>query len=304
MWAARNERPGRAAVRGRRCRLVPVLEMPAPPAIHPTAVVSPEARLATGVSIGPYAVVDADVTLGPGTHVAAHAVVLAGTTLGARVEIHSGAVVGDVPQMRQRCAAPGRLTIGDDACIREHATVHRASRPEATTRIGAGAYLMAGSHVAHDCVIGDGVVLANGALLAGHVRVDDEAFVSGNVVVHQHVRLGMRCLIRGGSAVGKDVLPFTIVAGTSRIRGLNTIGLRRGGVPPGERLALHRAYRLLFRSGVSLQAAIAELRRWPPSPVLEELLTFLETSTRGLCRPRGRTAGHVPTAYARVDLAG
>jgi UDP-N-acetylglucosamine acyltransferase len=278
--------------------------MPAPPAIHPTAVVSPEARLEAGVSIGPYAVVEADVILGPETRIAAHAVIMAGTTLGARVAVHSGAVVGDVPQVRQRGDTPGRLSVGDDACIREHVTVHRASRPESTTHIGAGAYLMAGSHVAHDCVIGAGVVLANGALLAGHVRVDDDAFVSGNVVVHQHVRLGMRCLIRGGSAVGKDVLPFTIVAGTSRVRGLNTIGLRRGGVPPGERVALQRAYRLLFRSGLPLHTAIAELRRWPPSPVLEQMLAFAEATTRGLCRPRARVAARGRSPYARVDLAG
>ena len=195
--------------------------------IHPTAVVSSAAEIDPSAVIGPYVVIDGRVRIGSGTHVMAHAVLLGTTEIGERNVIHPGAVLGGEPQDLAFAGSETFLRIGNDNVFREHVQVHRGTTLGSATTVGNGNYVMQNAHVAHNCRVGDGTIIAGGALLAGHVEVDDRAFVSGNCVVHQHVRIGRLALLRGLSRTSRDVPPFCIMDGTHTIRGVNAIGLRR-----------------------------------------------------------------------------
>ncbi len=252
--------------------------------VHPTAVVSPDARLAAGVEVGPYAVVESDTTVGEGTEIRAHAVVKRHTRLGAHNVVHEGAILGGEPQDVGFEDAATSLVIGDANRIREGVTIHRAAKPDEATRVGSECYLMAGAHVGHDCRLGDGVLLANNVALAGHVTIEDRAFLSGGVVVHQFCRIGRLAMLGGNSKVVQDCLPFVITDGVpARARGLNVVGLRRAGIAADDRRALREAYRLLLRSALPLEEAlgrIAALR----NPLVDELATFARASKRGFTR--------------------
>jgi UDP-N-acetylglucosamine acyltransferase len=257
--------------------------------IHPTARVDPMASLGEGVEIGPYAIVEAGARIGDRTIVLAHAVICGPVDLGPDSEIHMGAVLGHTPQIRGFAGDGGSLRVGARAIVREHATVHRASLAGDATVIGSDAFLLANSHVAHDCRIGDGVTIANGALLAGFVTLGDRAFISGNVVVHQHVRIGELAIVGGNARVAKDVPPFMMAVGDTRVRGLNIVGMRRAGLSPEARQCVRRAYGLLYRSGLNVRDAVARMREMPSSPEIDALIRFVETSARGLCGgPRRR----------------
>ncbi len=251
--------------------------------IHPTAVVHPKARLDPSVRVGPFTVIDEGVEIGPDCVVGPHVHLTGLTTIGARNRFHAGCVVGDAPQDLKYGGAPTRLRIGDDNVFREHVTVHRSNTIEEETVIGSGCFLMANCHVAHNCHLADGVILANGALLGGHVIVGARAFISGNCVVHQFVRVGELALMQGGSAISIDLPPFTIALRVNEICGLNIVGLRRAGLGPTERLELKRLYHALFRSGQNLRQAVAEARKSFSSPAAITLLDFIAGSKRGVC---------------------
>ena len=255
--------------------------------IHPTAFVDPQAKLDSSVKIGPYAVIDAGVELGAGCIVGPHVYLTGLTTVGARNRFHAGCVIGDAPQDLKYHDAPTRLRIGDDNIFREHATVHRSNTTAEDTVIGAHNFLMAHCHVAHNCRIGNQVAVANGALLAGHVTVDDRAFISGNCLVHQFVRVGALAIMQGGSAISKDLPPFTVAQGVNAICGLNTVGLRRAGITPDARLELKRLYHALFRGGKNLRLAVAAARGNFTSPAAKVLLDFVAASKRGVCADLG-----------------
>jgi UDP-N-acetylglucosamine acyltransferase len=255
--------------------------------IHPTAVVSPDADLGAGVVIGPHAVVEAGVTIGEGCRVMAGACVCTGTTLGRANVVHMHAVIGNVPQDAHFEGGETFLVIGDRNVIREMATVHRGTQEGSTTRIGSDTLLMACSHVAHNCTLGDGAILANGVLLAGHVEVGAGAFVSGNALVHQFARVGRLAMVAGGARVSRDVPPFCLMEGQGRLRNLNRIGLRRAGITADAVRALGRAYRKLFLSSKSPdEAARALLSDDDISPEAREMASFILASERGVCRPR------------------
>jgi UDP-N-acetylglucosamine acyltransferase len=259
--------------------------------IHPTAVVSPRAELAPDVTVGPYAVVEGDVTVGPGCEIGAHAVVKRFTTLGARNRVYEHATLGGEPQDVKFRGERSALLIGDDNLIREYATLHRASGEGEATRVGSRNFLMVGTHVAHNCVVGDDNVLANGAALAGHVVVEDHAFLASNVGAHQFVRFGRYAMVGGKAKVVQDVLPFFTTDGNpARVRGLNTIGLRRGGFPPEARAALKRAYQVLFRARLPLASALAALEEVDDGSVAH-LVAFIRASRRGFTREE-RDAPH------------
>ncbi|MHC4253569.1 MAG: acyl-ACP--UDP-N-acetylglucosamine O-acyltransferase, partial [Planctomycetota bacterium] len=217
--------------------------------IHPTAVVSPEAELGAGVVIGPHAVVESGVTVGEGTRIMAGAYVCTGTTLGRENEVHMHAVLGHVPQDTHFEGGETFLETGDRNVFREMVTVHRGTQTRSTTRIGSDCFLMACSHVAHNCVVGDGAILVNGALLAGHVEIGARAFVSGNALVHQFTRVGRLAMVAGGARAARDVPPFCLMEGEGRLRNLNRVGLRRAGLGKDVIAALGRAYRDMFLSG-------------------------------------------------------
>lgn len=249
--------------------------------IHPTAVVSGRAELGAGVRVGPYAVIEEDVRLGEGCEIAAHAVVKRLTTLGARNRVFEHACLGGEPQDVKFRGEPSRLVIGDDNLIREYVTIHRASGEGQLTRVGSRNFLMVGVHVAHNCEVGDENVFANGAALAGHVTVEDHAFLASNVGAHQFVRFGRYAMVGGKSKIVQDVLPFFTTDGNpARARGLNAIGLRRGGFSAGERAALKRAYQLLFRARLPRERALAALEELG-DPHAAHLAAFIRASRRG-----------------------
>ena len=251
--------------------------------IHPTAIVHPKAKLDPTVQVGPYCVIDEGVEIGAQCVVGPHVYLTGLTTIGPRNRFHAGCVIGDAPQDLKYVGEPTRLRIGGDNVFREHFTGHRSNKAGAETVIGSHNFLMAHSHVAHNCHVGDHVILANGALLAGHVMVHDRAFISGNCLVHQFVRVGTLALMQGGSAISQDLPPFTIARGNNGICGLNVVGLRRAGFAAEQRLELKRLYHALFRSGQNLREAAATARKTFSSPTATVLLDFLAASRRGVC---------------------
>lgn len=250
--------------------------------IHPSACIHPSARLDPSCEIGPFAVIDADVVLGPGCVVGPHAHLTGRTVVGSNNRFHSGCVIGDAPQDLKYKGEPTGLRIGDDNVFREHVTVHRSNTPNEDTVIGSRNFLMANSHVGHNSHLGSFVILANGALLGGHVTVEDRAFISGNCLVHQFVRIGTLALMQGGAAVSKDVPPFTISHSDNRLCGLNVIGLRRAGVSAEDRLALKRVYHAVFRQKGNVRQ-VAEKARAGAPPLVLALLDFVLESKRGVC---------------------
>ncbi len=260
--------------------------------IHPTAVIHPGARLGEGCSVGPYAVIEEHVTLGAGCVVGPHVHLTGHTTVGARNRFHAGAVIGDAPQDVKYAGQPTRLRIGDDNLFREHVTIHRSNRLDEDTVIGHGNLFMAGSHVGHNCQIGDRNVIANGALLAGHVTVSGQAFVSGNCLVHQFCRIGRLAMMQGGSKITKDLPPFTLARDLNRLCGLNIVGLRRAGLTAAQRLQLKQAYRLVFRSNESFQARLTAAKaEFAEAEIVQDFLGFIAASKRGVCADVGRLHG-------------
>ncbi len=240
--------------------------------IHETAVIDPGARLGEAVRVGPYAVIGSDVEIGAGTTIGPHVVIHPHTRLGRKNSVHAHAVLGDVPQDVAFSGAETRLEIGDRNLIRENVTVHRASQPDRLTRLGSDCFLMAGSHVAHDCRVGDRVILTNNVLLAGVVSVGDGANLGGAAVIHQFCRIGTLAMVGGFGGVGQDVLPYSMVHGIPACHfRLNTIGLRRAGVK-GERYgALETAFRALRAGDKQLGDApgtpeVSHLREWLAAP--------------------------------------
>ncbi len=252
--------------------------------IHPTAIIHPEARLDSTVRVGPHAIIDQHVEVGPHCLVGPHVYLTGVTTIGPHNQFHAGCVIGDAPQDLKYKDEPTRLTIGAHNVFREHFTVHRSNKTAEATVIGSHNFLMANGHVGHNSRLGDHVIMANGALLGGHVTVGDRVFLSGNCLVHQFVRVGTLSLMQGGSAISQDLPPFTVARGANTICGLNIIGLRRAGVSAADRLELKRLYRLLFRSGQNLRAAVSLARKEFTSPTAKVLLEFVVASKRGVCR--------------------
>jgi len=252
--------------------------------IHPTAIVHPRAKLDAAVQVGAYAIIDEGVEIGPDCLIGPQVYLTGLTNIGAHNRFYAGCVIGEAPQDLKYKGEPTRLRIGDHNVFREHVTVHRSNRTAEETVIGSHNFLMANSHVAHNCRLGDHVVLANGVLLAGHVTVDDRAFLSGNCIVHQFVRVGTLALMQGGSAISQDLPPYTVARGDNGICGLNTVGLRRAGLTPAERLELKQLYRALFREGQNLRAAAASARGRFLSAPAKVMLDFLAGSKRGVCR--------------------
>ncbi len=254
--------------------------------IHPTAIVDSGACLDPSVVVGPYCVIDANVVVGPRCRLGPHVHLTGHTSIGADNVFHTGCVIGDAPQDLKYDGSPTRLRIGDRNVFREQAIVHCASTPQGETVIGSGNFLMAHSHIGHDVTVGDFVVVANGVLVAGHARVEDRAIFSGNSLVHPFVRVGTLALLQGGAAISKDLPPFTIGRGVNGICGLNVIGLRRNGFSAEERLELKKVYRLLFRSGLMRQEALAQAEAFL-SPGARKMVEFVRATRRGVCADDG-----------------
>jgi len=256
--------------------------------IHPAAIVHSGAYLGTGVTVGPYAIIEEQVHIGDGTVIDAGAQIKRYTTLGAKNHVHSMACVGGEPQDLKFGGEESTLVIGDRNRIREFSTIHRGTEGGGgVTRVGSDNLMMAYSHIAHDCVVGDSNVLANAATLAGHVTVDNEVVVGGLSAVHQFVNIGDFAFIGGKTGVAQDVPPFMLAVGErATLRGLNLIGLRRHGLSSEEISALKSAYKLIWRSNQErnevMQQVETELGNFPQ---VMKLLEFIRSSKRGTITP-------------------
>lgn len=254
---------------------------------HPTAIIDPKAVLSNGVEVGPYAVIGPEVRIGPRTQVGAHCVLEGRTTLGADCRIFSGAVIGSIPQDLKYSGERSELIIGDRNRFREYVTINHGTKGGGgKTVIGSDCLFMAYAHVAHDCVLGSHIVVANSAALAGHISVEDGAVIGGLVGIHQFVRVGTLSIIGGCSRVVQDVPPYSTCVGyPAKVFGLNKEGLRRAGMANDTKDHLHRAFRTLFHSGLSMSHALEEVARDVNHSVeVAHLLDFIRQSKRGVCR--------------------
>ncbi len=255
--------------------------------IHPTAVVDPGAKLAEDVAVGPYTVIDGEVEVGEGTAIGSHNVITGRTRIGRANRIFHFCSIGEANQDKKYKGEPTGLEIGDGNTIREFATINRGTVQDAgVTRLGSDNWIMAYVHIAHDCQVGSHTVFANLTTLGGHVHVGDYAVLGGHSAFHQFVKVGAHAMVGGGSIVLQDVAPYVTVGGSPiATHGINAEGLKRRGFTPEAIAGLKRAYRTLFKSGLTLADARAELARQAgTSPEVKALLDFLDTSTRGLLR--------------------
>ena len=229
--------------------------------IDSRAVVSPQAEIAAGVEVGPFSVIGPDVVIGAGTWIGPHVVINGPTRIGADNKIFQFASLGDAPQDKKYKGERTRLEIGDRNVIRESATVNRGTiHGEGVTRIGHDNLLMAYSHVAHDCRLGNEIVMSNVATLGGHVEIGDFAILGGLSAVHQFTKVGAYCFIANNAAVTRDVPPYVMAVGQpAKPHSINAVGLRRRGFTDAQVLNIRRAYRLLYRSGLKLKVALEQL---------------------------------------------
>jgi UDP-N-acetylglucosamine acyltransferase len=255
--------------------------------LHPTAVIDSSAVIAADTIVGPYCVIGADVEIGSKCHIGPHVVIEGPTRIGDENRVFQFASLGAPPQDTKYAGEPTPLIVGHRNTIREAATLHRGTVDgSGETRIGDDNLLMAYSHVAHDCRLGDSVIMANGATLGGHVEIEDFAIIGGLAAVHQYCRVGQSSMIGGGAMAVQDVPPFCIAVGDrARLAGLNVVGLRRRGFDRDRIAAIKSAYRLLFQSKLPRAEALARIRS--ESSISEDvarMLEFIENSSRGVCR--------------------
>jgi UDP-N-acetylglucosamine acyltransferase len=255
------------------------------PTIAATARVHPGAVIGAGTRVGEYAVVEEDVAIGANCVLEPYVYVKRWTTLGDGNEISAGTVLGTDPLDKNFKGERSYLRIGGSNKIREHYTISRGTQPESATVIGDGNYIMTSGHIAHNCAIGNNTVIASCALVAGHVEVGDQAFISGGVVVHQFSKIGRLAMIGGNTRVNLDAPPFFLYSGFDiEAKGLNAVGLRRAGFTHSQVGALKKAYQLLYRSGLKLEAALERIEAEIDDDNARQLVAFVRSSKRGICR--------------------
>lgn len=256
--------------------------------IHPTAVISKKTELGQENEIGPYVVIEGGVKLGSGNILQAHVRLCAGTEIEDGNEVHMGANIGDSPQDLAFLNSTRSFTrIGNRNVIREYVTIHRGTKEGTATVIGDDNYLMASTHVAHNCVVGNHVILVNFASLSGYCVVEDQVFISGMVGLHQFTRVGRLAILSALSAVNKDVPPYFMVGGRpARAQGINVVGLRRAKIEASVREEIKQAYKFLYRSGLNVSQALEAMDKELHSPEVKHLVDFIRSSQRGICAAR------------------
>lgn len=254
--------------------------------IHPTAIVSPVARLAPDVEIGPYTVIADDVEIGPKTKIGSSCFIDEGARIGSEVQVFHGAVVAGAPQDLKYAGEKTYLFLGDQSIIRESATLHRGTTATGKTVVGKNCLIMAYAHVAHDCRVGDNVIMANAVQLGGHVELGDWAIIGGGTVVHQFCKVGAHTMVGGGFRITQDLVPYALAAGYPlRVLGINKIGLERRGFPKETLAALEKAFRYLFRGKLNTSQAIEKVKSELDSrPEIKALLEFIAAAERGLIK--------------------
>jgi UDP-N-acetylglucosamine acyltransferase len=253
--------------------------------IHPTAIIEKGAEIADDAAIGPYCVIGGNVVIGAGTRLISHVAVNGHTTIGSSCTIHPFASLGGPPQDITYNGEETICSIGSNNVIREYVTVNRGTKSSGATRVGSNNFIMAYCHIAHDCVVGSNIIMANCATLAGHVHIDDFANLAGLCAIHQFCRVGKYAFVSGLTGVPKDIPPFVMAARTpAALYGLNVVGLERRGFSKEEIATLKRAYRILFRSSLSLQASLERIEEELEGEHVLELVSFIRASERGICR--------------------
>src|SRR6202047_409221 len=251
--------------------------------IAPTARVDPRASIAPDASIGEYCVIEPDVVIGAGCRLEPYVYVKRWTTIGEANEISAGTVLGTDPLDKNFTGARSYLRIGNGNKIREHYTISRGTQPESTTEIGDENYIMTSGHIAHNCKIGSGTVICSCALVAGYVEVEDGAFISGGVVIHQFSKIGELAMIGGNTRVNSDVPPYMLCSDfNAAIKGLNVVGLKRAGLRAVDISPLKKAYQILFRSQLKLEEALRRIEAECATTHTRHLVDFIRRSERGI----------------------
>ncbi|NBN92981.1 MAG: acyl-ACP--UDP-N-acetylglucosamine O-acyltransferase [Betaproteobacteria bacterium] len=262
-------------------------DTPAAPHIHPTALVDPAAQLADGVQVGAYSIIGPDVSVGEGTVIGAHVVLTGHTRIGCHNRIFQFASIGEQPQDKKYAGEPTRVEIGDHNTFREYCTINSGTVQDiGVTRVGSHNWVMAYVHIAHDCVVGDHTTFANCTNLAGHVHVDDWAILGGYTGVHQFCKVGAHCMTAVGTVLLQDLPTYVLASGnTAQAHGINSEGLKRRGFSAEAIAGIKRAYKTLYRSGLTLEEARAQLALQSDEVAeVRPLLDFLGRATRGIVR--------------------
>ena len=251
--------------------------------IHPSAILGKDVQLGVGNRVGPNVVIEDGVKIGAHNVILASAYLCRGTQIGNHNEIHMGAVIGHAPQDLAYRNEPTFTRIGDRNQIREYVTIHRGTKAHSATVIGNENYLMAYSHIAHNCEVGNNVIMVNQASLTGYCKVEDQAILSGMTGFHQFTRIGRLVLVSALSACNKDIPPFMICGGRPAVvLGINVVGMRRAGIKETARNEIKKAYKYLYRSGLTVTHALEKIKEEFRSPEIEHLVQFIETSERGI----------------------
>lgn len=251
--------------------------------IHPTAIVDPHADLDSSVTVGPYCVIEGHVQVEAGCRLYQNVYLTGWTQIGPDCELHPGVIVGHAPQDIKYKGERSYCRIGRGTILREYVTIHRGTIPESETVVGDDCFLLAGSHVGHNCTVGNRVTLINNALLAGHVEVGDGVTIGGAAAIHQFVRVGELAMLAGGGRIRMDVVPFALTDIEGRIAGLNRVGLRRAAFPPDHFADIRNAFRILFSARSPLNQRIEQLAGAVLTPPGRRLLEFVKApSKRGL----------------------
>lgn len=253
--------------------------------IHETAIIEKGAVIGKDSSVGAYSIIEKDVILGDNVIISPYVHIKGETSIGEGTFIGTGVVIGEGPQMLGIKTSIGKTIIGKNNIIREYVTINSASSPDKATSLGDENFLMAFCHVAHDCQIGSKVVICNGVLAAGFIEIQDGVFISGNVAIHQFVRIGQLAIVGGLARINQDVPPFMMAVGDSRIWGLNLIGLRRAGFKREDIKKVKEAYNIIYRKGFPLKKAMVELEKIESEKV-KKIIVFILASKRGICGPQ------------------
>lgn len=257
---------------------------------QPLAYVHPQAKVAKNVVIEPFVNIEKNVEIGEGTWIGSNVTIMEGARIGKNCKIFPGAVVSAVPQDLKFNGEDTLVKIGDNTTIREFVTINRGTKASYETIVGSNCLLMAYVHVAHDCIVGNNVILANGATLAGHIIIDDWAIVGGLTAVHQFCKIGAHTMISGGSLVRKDVPPYTKAAREPlSYVGINSIGLRRRGFTSEQISLIQDVYRIIYLKGLNVSQAVTLIEAdVPATPERDEILRFIDASSRGIMKGLGR----------------
>jgi UDP-N-acetylglucosamine acyltransferase len=254
--------------------------------IHPTSIVSTKAIIGNDVEIGPFSVISDDVEIGDNIKIGPHVNIYDGARISNGVEIFQGASISNTPQDLKFADEKTYLYIGDNTVVREFATLHRGTIATGQTKIGKNCLLMAYSHVAHDCTLGNNIILANAVQLGGHVEIDDWAILGGGTAIHQFVKIGSHIITSGGSMVNGDIPPYIMITGfPARFVGLNTVGLKRRGFTSDDITVIKDTYHLFYNSGLAMTAAKEKIAgKYSDHPLVSKILQFMNDSTRTIIR--------------------